>query len=58
MPPDDGLDTTFKIVLQVEATQKLLLEQEDLDNDGLITIQDRGPKVHTINKPISTVKAR
>lgn len=58
MPADDGIDSTFKIVLPVEATQKSLLDQEDIDKDGLITVEDRGPKVHTNTKPIPPVKAR
>ena len=45
---DDGLHSTLKLVLPVESTQKMLLEQEDLDHDGLITIEDRGPKVWTM----------
>lgn len=34
-----------KLVLDVEATFKALLRAEDLDGDGKITVDDRGPKV-------------
>ncbi len=32
-------------MLNVEATMKALLEQEDLDQDSLVTVDDDGPKV-------------
>ena len=32
-------------MLNVSATMEALLEQEDVDRDGLITVDDDGPKV-------------
>ena len=42
---DDHFLDNQKFVLAVDPTQEALLEQEDLDHDGLITIDDGGPKV-------------
>ena len=42
---DDGISGKRKLVLAVKETKKALLESEDLDGDGLITVEDQGPKV-------------
>lgn len=34
-----------EVVLPVETTFEALLRQEDTDGDGLITVDDKGPKV-------------
>ena len=45
---DEGVLGTRKLSLAVDATQKALLKHEDLDGDGLITVDDRGPKVRRV----------
>ena len=44
-PLDLGLVRQGLLIVAVEPTIKRLLEQEDLDRNGLITIDDHGPKV-------------
>ncbi len=34
-----------KFILEVDSTMEALLKSEDLDGDGLITVDDCGPKV-------------
>ena len=42
---EDGLRRNHNLVLAVASTRDALLRQEDLDGDGLITVEDGGPKV-------------
>lgn len=42
---DNGLASDRNLVLVVEPTLEALLHQEDTDGNGLITIDDQGPKV-------------
>ena len=42
---DDGISGDQRLVLAVKSTLESLLENEDIDGDGLITIEDPGPKV-------------
>lgn len=42
---DESILEKGKFVLAVDTTQEALLRHEDLDGDGLITIDDCGPKV-------------
>lgn len=41
----DGISGKRKLVLAVMETKKALLESQDLDGDGLITVEDQGSKV-------------
>ncbi|KAL9100784.1 MAG: hypothetical protein Q9163_003880 [Psora crenata] len=41
---DAGVFGSRKMVLHVDSTMSALLEHEDLDGDGLITVDDPGPK--------------
>ena len=43
---DSGLVRQGLLIVAVEPTLERLLEQEDLDGNGLITIDDQGPKVY------------
>ena len=45
MLSDSGLARDRRFILAVETTLKDLLLQEDLDGNGLITVDDHGPKV-------------
>lgn len=42
---DDNIPATGKFILEVDSTMRALLKSEDLDGDGLITVDDCGPKV-------------
>ena len=42
---NEGVIASRKLVIAVDSTQEALLKQEDLDGDGLITVDDSGPKV-------------
>ncbi|ORZ22871.1 neutral trehalase [Lobosporangium transversale] len=45
---DDKATKPRRFLIDVEATQKLILEQEDTDGDFQITVNDVGPKVITL----------
>lgn len=42
---DDDIPANREFLLDVELTMQSLLRNEDLDGDGLITVDDCGPKV-------------
>jgi len=48
---DEGAFENRRLVLAVDATLVALLKEEDTDEDGLITVDDSGPKVklHLLN---------
>ncbi|KAL9129635.1 MAG: hypothetical protein Q9217_001953 [Psora testacea] len=41
---DEGVGCSRKFVLAIDTTKDALLKHEDLDGDGLITVEDAGPK--------------
>ena len=46
--PDNGSMDVLDFHLPVDSTMAALLNSEDTDNDKLITVDDRGPKVGVI----------
>ncbi|KAG8532661.1 uncharacterized protein KY384_002538 [Bacidia gigantensis] len=55
---DSFLFADRKLVLAVDTTKEALLEHEDLDGDGLITVEDTGPKVTSRILPNSPGNAK
>lgn len=48
VPIDEVTGMERKLVVAVSATREELLRREDTDGDGLITVDDRGPKSFTL----------